>query len=681
MRRKSPTAVVASTREVLTGVVALLACCGVLQATESVLGAEPAPAAPAAAATPAAETLAARPLDAALPSPPVVSYAIEARLDATAHRVDGKQTLVFRNASSAPLSELYFHLYLNAFKNERSVFLRSPFGAGRSGGRAKDWGYIDVKRCTLVGEGSRDLWPQRTNGSPSEPDDETDVRVPLPTPLPPGQSLTLELEFSAKLPAVVLRTGYSDDFHFVGQWFPKLAKLEPDATFAHFPFHAQAEFYADYGDYDVTLDVPESAVVGATGERVSASKHGERKKERYVGRGIHDFAWTAWPGFRERTREIDGVKVRLLYPEDQSANAELTLGALAFALPRASALYGRYPYPTLTVVHPPEPASEAGGMEYPTLITTGGAWVSAWTSARSVEAVTIHELMHQWFYGLLGSNEARSPFLDEGLTSYAELRTLEAGWGTGSAFRGFGLELSLTSLGRAFAATRAEDQPVSSAAADFPSFTSLAALVYSRTATILETLARVYGRDRFEAALGLYARRYRFGHPRPEDFTAVIGEALGEDARRVLELALDARGRVNFLVRDVQSAQERPAAGVFDRDGERETVPAPSARTGRYRGRAVILRHGSLELPVEIEIVDRDGGRQRKHWDGRGPLHVLEWQSDARPAFVVVDPEHKILLDDDLLDNAASAQNAPIPARTLERATYVSQLLLQLLGP
>src|SRR5262249_14149167 len=144
----------------------------------------------------------------------------------------------------------------------------SPFGEARGNLRAEDWGYIDVKRCTAQGLGATDLWPAHAPGSPDDPDDETDVRLPLPVPLAPGATLELELEFSAKLPSIVLRTGYAGSFDFVAQWFPKLARLEDDGTFAHFPFHAQAEFYADYGGYDVTLDVPLNTVVGAVGRRV-----------------------------------------------------------------------------------------------------------------------------------------------------------------------------------------------------------------------------------------------------------------------------------------------------------------------------------------------------------------------------------------------------------------------------
>jgi hypothetical protein len=420
-------------------------------------------------------------------------------------------------------------------------------------------------------------------------------------------------------------------------------------------------------------------VVGATGALVSADRHGARQALRYRAEDVHDFAWAAWPRFRVRQRHIEGVDVRLLFPPGHEHNAERTLDTISFVLPRASALYGRYPYPTLSVVHPPAAASESGGMEYPSFIATGGPWFSGLLGDRGIESVTTHELLHQWFYGLLASNEARSPFLDEGLTSYAELSTLEAGWGSGSAFEGFDLSLSVMSLARAFAAARAEDLPVSSAAADFPSFRTLGALVYSRTATLLETLARVYGRDRLETALGTYARRFRFGHPTPSDLLGVMAEALGPDAARTLTQTLDERGRVDFLVREVQCAPESTPAGVFDRESGRETVTASTAGQ-RFRGRAVILRHGTLELPVDIDLIDEAGQRQREHWDGHGPLHVIAWRGNAPLANVVIDPEHKILLDDDLLNNAAAAR--PLGAgRTLERAAYWAELALGLLAP
>jgi hypothetical protein len=612
--------------------------------------------------------------------PKVASYTLTARLDAGEHRIDGRGSIDFLNTTRAPLEELYVHLYLNAFKHEKSLFLRSPFGEGRGGGRAADWGYIDVKSLRARELGGIDLWPTRLPGSPEDADDETDVRVPLPRVLEPGASLTLDVEFSSKLPRVMLRTGYAGSFHLAGQWFPKLARIAEGGVHHHFPFHPQAEFFADYGTYDVTIDVPDDMIVGATGSRVESRESGGRRVERYRADAVHDFAFTAWDGFVERSQTVDGVAVRMLYPPGHDRNADKTLSAIATVLPRASKLYGRYPYPTLTVVHPPAEAAQAGGMEYPTLITTGGYWFSGLFGDRSIEAVTIHELYHQWFYGLVATDEARSPFLDEGLTSYAELRTLEVTYGPGSLFRGLGLELSAPGLARAFSAARGDDAPLSLPAREFPGFRALAALVYSRTATVLETFARVYGRDALERGLGTFARRHRFEHPRPADLVAAIEGELGSDAGRVLEVALHQRGRVDYLVRDLENARERSPAGIFDQNGKRETVAETATVPERFRSRAVVYRHGSLVFPVEIALVDEQGTVTRKRWDGAGPFHVVEHRGPSPIVRVVVDPDQRVLVDDDLLNNAAATASS-YPLRALERASYAATLALSVLGP
>src|SRR3954469_18624332 len=133
-------------------------------------------------------------------APRVASYEIEAKLDTERHRIVGRETIHFVNRSDAVLNELWFHLYLNAFKNDKTLFLRSPFGAGRSGDKAKEYGYIDVKKLTIRAGDGQDLWLARDRHSPDDPEDETDLRVPLPSSLEPGQALDLSLEFEDQLP-------------------------------------------------------------------------------------------------------------------------------------------------------------------------------------------------------------------------------------------------------------------------------------------------------------------------------------------------------------------------------------------------------------------------------------------------------------------------------------------------
>lgn len=614
-------------------------------------------------------------------APKVASYTIEAKLDTELHRITGRETIQFVNRSSGALSELWFHLYLNAFKNDKTLFLRSPFGAGRSGDKAKEYGYVDVKSLTVRGGDGRDLWPTRDRHSPNDPDDETDIRVPLPSPLEPGGELSLELEFEDQLPELVERTGFVGSFHFVGQWFPKLARLEPNGTFAHFSFHPQSEFYADFGDYDVTLDVPSAFRVGASGRRVRETREKGRTQLGYHVESVHDFAWTAWDQFETRSERIAGTDVQVLYPPHQERNAEAELASVRFALPHFNARYGAYPYPTLTLVHPPEAAANSGGMEYPTLITTGGPWYSTIGGGHFIDLVTMHELGHQWFYGLLASNEHAEPYLDEGFNSYAEAEALTARYGASSVFGGFGLSVSSTALNRLFSAARGGDEKVNQGAADFATFRSLGALVYSRTATVLATLARVYGSERFNHALGVYTRKFRFQHPTTADFMSVMQSELDSRAVAALTLALSERATVDYLVREISNAPISAAAGVFDGPGGRERRKPEAARdTTEYTSRVVVYRHGTLQLPVEIELGFEDGTKQLRHWDGSGFTFNVDNVGSSRLVSVNVDPEQRILLDDDRSNNWLSTA-ASSAAHVREQASYAGQIFLGAFGP
>ena len=649
-------------------------CAGVLAALLVARGmtaaADPAP---AASAAPGADALAApgAPL-----ARPIASYTLAARLDAAAHTVHGEGTLSWVNGSNASVEELYFHLYLNAFENDQTLFNRSPFTRARSGRATRRWGNIRLTRL-VARELGVDLLPSLEPHSPGDPLDGTDRRLPLPRAVAPGEPLTLELAWDATLPEIVERTGVSRDFYLVGQWFPKLARLEPDGTWAHFPFHPHAEFYADYGDYDVTLDVPEAMIVGATGHRVSEGVEAGRRTLRYQQPSVHDFAWAAWPAFERREERIDGVDVHLLYPPGHARNAEQTLAAIRFALPHFGQRYGRYPYPDLTVVHPPAHAAAAGGMEYPTLITTGGPWHQSYWS-RAVELVTIHELGHQWFYGMLGSNEPRYPFLDEGLNSYAETQATEALFGASSASSLLGLELSATALHRAGMLLGPHDAPLAQPASEFVDFAELGALVYSRTALLLRTLGNVYGPERLAQGLGDYARRFRFSHPGPEALLGALDGSLGAEATGNLRRALFEGGGVNYSLRDLRAvalprrAASASAAGAGGAAGGSEGP--------RYESRVVVHRAGELQFPVEVLLTTSDGERLVRTWDGRGRDEVITHVGAHPVVSAQVDPRGAIEIDEDLLDNSLTV-GRPAPVGVWDRALYVFELVLGGLTP
>ncbi len=599
------------------------------------------------------------PRETSLP-PPVASYTLRARLDPDTHTVHGDGTINWVNTSLASTDELYFHLYLNAFASAETVFNRSPFTRARSGRRSKQWGHISLQRLRARELGDLDLLLSLEAHSPDDPEDATDRRVKLPRALLPGESLTLDISWESVLPEILERTGFSRDFYFVGQWFPKLARLERDGSWAHFTFHPHAEFYSDFGSYTVTLDVPEAMVVGATGHRSSeVVAHGRRVVEQRAD-GVHDFAWTAWSGFREQHERMGDIDVHLLYPTGHARNAERTLETLRFALPHFEGRYGKYPYPDLTVVHPPAHAAAAGGMEYPTLITTGGPWhASLWS--RAVELVTLHELGHQWFYGLIASNEHAWPFLDEGLNSYAESVAAEALFGSGSASKLPGLQLSVEPLRRAGMLLAPHDGPIAQPASGFVDFNELGSLVYSRTALLFRTIANVYGAAELETALRRYAERYRFGHPGPEELLRVLTETLGPAPVANIRGALFEGQSVNYSVRDLRSV-------------------ASSTGAARYESRVAVYRQGELRFPVEVVLLTASGERISKHWDGEGRVELVTHEGPEPVVTALVDPSNAIWLDEDLLDNATS-RDPRSPSNTSERSLFGFQWLLGLLEP
>jgi hypothetical protein len=454
-----------------------------------------------------------------------------------------------------------------------------------------------------------------------------------------------------------VRSGFSGDFHFVGQWFPKLARLEPNGDWAHFAFDPLSEFYADFGTYDVTLDVPEEMVVGATGHLLSEARASGRRTLHYQADSVHDFAWTAWPHFRRRDERIAEIDVHLLYPPGHEHNAERTLQVLRRALPHFNGRYGAYPYPDLTVVHPPAHAANAGGMEYPTLITTGGAWHESYWS-RAVEFVTVHELGHQWFYGLIASNEQRWPFLDEGMNSYAESVALREFFGNDSATP-LGIGLSGEAFRRLVMLERPHDLPMALRATEYPNLGEVGSVVYQRTALLFQTIANVYGEAELERALRRYAERYRFAHPTPEDLLAVLGETLSEAALANVRGALFEGQSVDYALTALESAR----------------LPG-----GLIESRVTVNRHGELRFPVTIALRTAAGEQLSESWDGTGRFQVFTRRGPSPVVSAEVDPEQRVLLDENLLNNAASAAPS-VPLAPFERSAAALQWLGGLLGP
>jgi hypothetical protein len=188
--------------------------------------------------------------------------------------------------------------------------------------------------------------------------------------------------------------------------------------------------------------------------------------------------------------------------------------------------------------------------------------------------------------------------------------------------------------------------------------------VYSKTALLFQTIARVYGQEHLDRALRRYTERYRFAHPTPEDLLDVLAETLGDAAAENVRGVLLRGDSVNYVLADLASV--RSSGG--------------GAAAMQFDSRVVVRRHGRLSFPVDILLVSADGEESRVRWDGAGPVHVISRSGASPIVSAVVDPERTVWLDDDWLDNARSTTPGSA-TRTLERALYAAQSLLGWIRP
>jgi hypothetical protein len=555
-------------------------------------------------------------------------YTIIAGLDPEEHTVDGAVTIDFTNRSSRELRELWFHLYLNAFADDGTVFMKE--GSGRLRGvAATGEGGIEVETLSIGGRDALARADQEVIEG-----DRTQMRVPLETPLAPGASIRIEASFISTLPPVFARSGYAGSFHMVAQWFPKLAVLDRDGRWHSFPYHARGEFFADFADYDLTVVTPAAFVVGATGRLESEAPDGERVRRRFLGENVHDTAFCAWDEFLEVGAAHGTTSIRLLYPPGYEGTVERHLAVTEAGLARYGAVFGEYPYSTLTVIVPPRGAEGAAGMEYPTLFLTSGPWLDLAGFHAAAPATTAHELGHQWFQGLVATNEVADPALDEGLTQWATGDLLDAMYGErASAIDMLGLQVGYFDTMRRWAMP--PDRRIAPPFQPAYRFTEVdyGRSVYGRTSIVLETIGRTWGPARLEAALGRYARENRFGHP----------------TRHELYAAFDANYWPGFSAAVLAPALER------GEDAEVELLSVRPLEGPRYRIEAA--RRGSLPLPITVRIVDEDGRVERRSWPSDADRFDVEIESEASLVEVVVDPGEHNLLDSSVEDNRWSADD------------------------
>lgn len=564
--------------------------------------------------------------------------------------VRGHASIAFRNTSDLPLQKLVMHLYMNAFRDRESVFMRDSNGTLRSE-TAGAPGSITLRSLRLDGEEALARVNDRL-----EPHDRTQLTVDLKTPLAPGAVLQIETDFDTKLPDLFARAGVHDDFFAVAQWFPKPAKLEDNGQFASFPYQALGEFYADFADYSLEIKAPISMLIGASGTLVDERVSGKEAIRRFEALHVHDVAFVASPSLERKMESVGDVRVTYLWPSGYDLAMNTVEKTVRAGLTHFGARLGRYPYPDLTVVLPPRGAEGAAGMEYPTLFFTAGSWVAppSWLTGGSHAFVTAHELAHQWFQGMLASNEVRWAVLDEGLTEWAAIDLLRTMHGDARSLTSFG-PISRFEAERLF--TFAQARPSVPARWPVDAYTQgeYGRTMYTRSAIALESIRRSYGKERFDRALSFYARTQRFGHPTPRELALSFDKIYGDGfaSHVLLPLLLD---------------------------GQTSAVHLAEARCERRKGRFLThvraRRSGTVSLPTWIALYDQQGRELARRRFSASQDHVdLQLETQTAVARVVIDPDRALLLDADVRDQVATLEEPPHVGATTHLIALLQNVL------
>ena len=599
-----------------------------------------------------------------------VSYDMVVELEPEARTVEGIQRITWRNPGQVPVDELQFHMYLNAFRDANSTFMRESGGSHRGfeAGDEDPWGGVEITRLQLVGQdlpphGDLTLLPSPTEPEAGtdlteamrfirpddgNPDDFTVFEVDLPEAVAPGETVTLDVAFTSRMPEIVARTGWTEkpdgsQFFMVAQWFPKLGVYEVPgqrympADTAHgawntHQFHANSEFYADYGTYRVQMTVPEDYTVGATGVRVNEQTTNGLKTITYWAEDVHDFAWTASNAYKEYTDSWRHVNIRLLIQPEHEGQAQRHIDAAKTSLEYFDRWYGSYPYSTLTLV---DGMGGSNGMEYPTLITLGTAYgLPEWV--RPLELVTVHEFGHQYWYGLLANNEFEEAWLDEGINSYTEQRIMDAAYGTGSGIDFPGLQIADSQFQRlAYTKNNPTSGAIYSKSWEYP-FGDYGKCSYAKPATVLMTLEYYLGEDTMMRAMRTYYDRWRFRNPTTRDFIAVFEEVSGQDLDWFFDQFVYGTVAVDYK--------------LF-RIANRRLNDASEEENERFKSTVRVQRLQAGIFPQTLRVQFDDGTSDEVQWDGKEEWKEFSFVRDARLVEAYLDPENHVRLDINRLNN------------------------------
>ena len=637
------------------------------------------------------------------------NYDINVTLDDRSKGIEATQTIRFTNQTPEPIRELRFYLYLNAFKNTESTFLKGApniFGQSFTNRTKDEWGWITVDKLDMeavvnttsgikksAGAGMADLttnmrYVQADDGNT---DDQTVLGAPLAKPILPGETAVIHLKWRAKMPKTIARAGYSKDFYLFCHWFPQLGVFEQNKAgkwdWNCHQFFRQTEFYADFGVYDVHITADNKFVMGASGCLVDEKNNGNATTTRhYHVEDVIDFAWSVYPRFTVQEDRWKDVQIRLLISPEHAALGPRYRKALKFALEYLDKHVGKYPYPSITVVDPPFHGLRSGLMEYPTLITTG-TFYGMPENIRVTESLVVHEFVHQYFMGMVASNEKEEPWLDEGFVTYFEDRIIDAAYGEKHALMDvFGYRFDNRELTRLeYTTMRNPREGTVARPGWFFSESNFKSLIYSKTATSLRTVQELVGEAKMDQIIKAYFEGWKFRHPRGSDFMAVLktelrtqpDTAFAQQVYKLFETSIYDAVVLDYAVTHISNETLFAPQGIFGTDAADFTYQSGSGQRP-VLSKVEVQRKGDWVFPVDILVTFEDGSTQMLHWSGTEGMKVFEFTSGLKVVSAQIDPQQKLGLDVDLNNNSLTLQPETAPLwKYAAKAIFWIQNLMQ----
>jgi Peptidase family M1 domain len=611
----------------------------------------------------------------------IANYTIDVRLDVRARTLTGRETLVWTNNSDVVVTWLQFHLYYNAWRNNDSTWMRehklTTWWSQIADRQTNDFSAIDI---TSLRMSTRVLAPRDLTKSirfisldDGNADDRTVMAVHLPAAVAPGQAVTLDIEWTAKVPRPFARTGAIGNFFFIAQWFPKIGVLDANGKWNCHQFHVGTEFFSDYGVYDVRMTVPRGWPLAATGrERDRTDNADGTTTHRYYQEDVHDFAWTTSPDYIERRERFEHpglppVDMRLMLQPEHISQASRHFDSTRAALRHYGEWFGPYPYGHITIVDPVW-RSDTDGMEYPTLFTAGTSWLMP-RKDTFLEDATIHEAGHQWWYGIVGTNEFEDAWMDEGINQYANARVMAEEFQDGRLvprfFGGFvpwvleDVRWDRLIFGEYINDYRGSPTVDVQATPSFQYWPrSSGPMTYAKPSLWLHTLERALGWTTVQQILSTFFDRWKFRHPRPGDLFQIANEV----SRRDLTPFFD---------------QVYRGSAVFDYGVE--AVSSDESDDEMFLSDVVVRRYGDGIFPVTILVTLENGEQRRFAWDGGGRWHRVTIEHASRAVTAQVDPDQVLLLDTSFTNNSFTTEPRGGRAATKWAAAWMVWLQDQLL--